>query len=240
MKMEIHPIENGLVPVKSWSSSLIRNQLSINCFPRAPINNSSILVQAMAWHQMDTRPFSETMTALTHMCLQALQCVTTKKQCFDLKAITFILHKDQCWFNLTGHIFLCTLKKIDSTHVISGFMVQSWWPHTHHLDLLSMVESVVMGQLLRGNIFTNLAHDVNVSGRAHVWTGRSSRFSFMRWSTQIESHKTPRVVAIYRRILWMIILCCCHIFFIHQLKLRRQNQPEISALQGLFHSRILA
>ena len=34
---------------------------------------------------------------------------------------------------------------------------------------------------------------------AHIWTGRSSRFSFMWWSRQTEPHNTPRVAAIYRR-----------------------------------------
>ena len=50
------------------------------------------------------------------------------------------------------------------------------------------------------SLLNNVAHDVDVSGRAHVWTGRSSRFSFMPWSTQTEQNNTPRVDAIYRRI----------------------------------------
>ena len=34
----------------------------------------------------------------------------------------------------------------------------------------------------------------------------------------------------------MSVLCCCHIFFTHQMNLRRQNQPEISALFLIFYT----
>ena len=64
-------------------------KISLNCFPKVPINNIAALVQIMAWRRLGDKPLSEPMliNLPTHTCVTRPQWVNRMENNFSLSIV---------------------------------------------------------------------------------------------------------------------------------------------------------